>query len=764
MSIEFGVQFSHLFGTYGEFTVGTDTSALRACYILTKIRPGSSGQWESDLASQMLPWREIFDVEELTFDELVQRDLDDSRVAHDLIPYLIGEKDQSPRFFPPILAVLVPKEQQESSIGRYYPKLTIPEKNENVMMFEDLFQFEKIAFDGQLSPLGTIRYNRHRSRFVIVDGQHRAMAILALHRQLNKSWGSDRYASYYAHLKVSPDQLHRIELPVCVVFFPDMSEGGTVASENNLVLKDICREIFLVVNKNAKKVSAERELLLDDNDFAARMMRRTLSSLKNRGEENENLARIYSFAYGDSTENAGGTVVTGSTEYCSAISLHKIHAATVFGVADAFRFHDPADITDGRRTKNPARPGSILIGTELESLPTLSRWSGKYHPPKQVNKAVEFLGTVADKPLLRLFDDFVPFSVANRELRKLRTRLRDAAHQADVVQSKCYTLLFEGSGVLNVFEDHRKRLSEKVEEAKELGEEVGDYIRSQLDDARAVAVALEKHSEALQERRAERLFHLDGNWVSESATGEERATIKAVARNLYSTLATQAFQIGYVMAVHTVVEQLIEEENAPSYELRIGLTDFVSEILVTALNSFFDSDDSVRHRSFSGIIGSDRVWVFEGNRPGLRRLLNRAGVKELNERQWPFFRYAVWEMALSKYGRPGLKKVIDANSAYGGRFLTNLERVVSDILSLRESYKERAVSRSLDAAEFRQELETLAAHLEGEGRISEEIETAIEERKQEKAAEVERECNESLMAALGNLEDGGMMVAAIVSK
>jgi hypothetical protein len=41
---------------------------------------------------------EIFKIEELTFDELLQRDLDDSRVAHDLIPYLLGEKEAAARF------------------------------------------------------------------------------------------------------------------------------------------------------------------------------------------------------------------------------------------------------------------------------------------------------------------------------------------------------------------------------------------------------------------------------------------------------------------------------------------------------------------------------------------------------------------------------------------------------------------------------------------------------------------------------------------
>ena len=97
----FGIQKFQIFGTSGEFSVGSGATQIRAQYILTKMRPGQEGNWENQLASQMKPWREVFKVEELTFEELIQRELDDSRVAHDLIPYLLGESGHSARFFPP---------------------------------------------------------------------------------------------------------------------------------------------------------------------------------------------------------------------------------------------------------------------------------------------------------------------------------------------------------------------------------------------------------------------------------------------------------------------------------------------------------------------------------------------------------------------------------------------------------------------------------------------------------------------------------------
>ena len=295
---EFGVQLVSAFGSFGEMAVGAQGSRIRARYLLTKMRPGLDGDWDNELASQMVPWREVFKVEDLSFEELLQRDLDDSRVAHDLIPYLLGQTGARAPFFPPILAVIVPKKDGISGIEPLYPPRTETTAGGISEKYGELFKFEQVLC-GQIdksgnvkevpSPLGRLLYNRQRSAFVIVDGQHRAMAVLALHRQLMQGWKGSAYAAYYDHIRVTPEQVRNIALPVCIVYFPDVVEGG---GWNGPTLTAICRELFVTVNRSAKPVSASRELLLDDADLAARMMRQTLSKLKNRGEHNSGLARI----------------------------------------------------------------------------------------------------------------------------------------------------------------------------------------------------------------------------------------------------------------------------------------------------------------------------------------------------------------------------------------------------------------------------------------------------------------------------------------
>ena len=237
--------------------------------------------------------------------------------------------------------------------------------------YGELFKFEQVLC-GQIdksgnvkevpSPLGRLLYNRQRSAFVIVDGQHRAMAVLALHRQLMQGWKGSAYAAYYDHIRVTPEQVRNIALPVCIVYFPDVVEGG---GWNGPTLTAICRELFVTVNRSAKPVSASRELLLDDADLAARMMRQTLSKLKNRGEHNSGLARIYSFAFGDSDGDLGKQVVAGQLEYSSAVALYKLHSAASFGRPDAFRLmpNTFVDVSSMVNARNPVRPITLLAGS-----------------------------------------------------------------------------------------------------------------------------------------------------------------------------------------------------------------------------------------------------------------------------------------------------------------------------------------------------------------------------------------------------------------
>lgn len=759
MTFSFGVQKDPIFGTYGEFAIGSDGNRVRAQFLLTKMKPGSEGNWENTLASQMKPWREIFNIEELTFDELLQRDLDDSRVAHDLIPYLLGEKGAFARFFPPILAVLVPKKSENPGISSYYP--SPHNQTETSISFGNLFDFVKAEMDGQISPLGSIQYNPQKSAFIIVDGQHRAMALLALHRQINESWAGNRYAAFYNHLSLSEDQVKNIELPICIVFFPDLHEDNEIYKQQGIDLKTVCREIFLVVNKTAKRVSQSRELLLDDEDFAAKMMRETLSKLKGRGEDKASLARIYSFAFGDSiseAQNRKSEVVAGQLENSSAVVLHKMHAAIAFGVPAGFNLEQPQDITDGRRVLNSERPASILIGTPLQKWATLSRRSGKYHPPDEVEQAVKYLSEITDTVILSLFDKFRPFAAHNHEMRALRNRLQDPALKGDPIQAKCYSLLFEGSGVRTVFEEHINRLKDRKQNLEDEGQTVGDYILNQLNDAQAALAQVNRYEDEIKKRRASRLFNIDyDKFFSTEGNEDERKELLDKAKWIYDTISTQAFQLGFLMAVHSVVELFMQPDT--QYEERLKITKFVTNLYLNALNKYFSNNDNVEHRTLKGFVTELKTRIFDPNQLGLRGLLSQS-VKELNESQWVFFRYCVLEIVHSKYSYEKILEYLEIpeNNSLTETYRDLLPELLDSIINIREGYVQKAVDSVFNSREFKQEIEIEKAKLSGQEKSEDEIEEHEKQVKSKKEQEIKDKSQEHIKASLGEYAEASTIV------
>ncbi|KYC40739.1 hypothetical protein WA1_24175 [Scytonema hofmannii PCC 7110] len=761
MSFSFGVQKDPIYGTYGEFTIGSDDNKVRAQFLLTKMKPGSEGSWENALASQMVPWREVFNIEELTFDELLQRDLDDSRVAHDLIPYLLGASGAFARFFPPILAVLVPKRTDKTGIKSYYPNP--PNQSEVSISFGDLFDFEIAKIGEQISPLGVIRYNRQQTAFIIVDGQHRAMAVLALHRQINDSWAGNSYAAFYNHLSLKEAQIRNIELPICIVFFPDLYENNEKYKHKGIDLKTICREIFLVVNKNAKPVSKSRELLLDDEDLAARMMRETLSKLKGRGESEASIARIYSFAFGDAVSEAQHRkteVVVGQLEYTSAVALHKMHAAASFGMPAAFNLEQTQDITDGRKTQNSERSASILIGTTLQKWSSLSRRSGKYHSPDEVQEAVKLLADVTDAVILPLFDKFHPFAVHNYEMRALRTRLSDPALKGNPIQHKCYSLLFEGSNVRNVFDEHIKRLRERQQNEESAG---NDYITNQLDDALSTASALTMRQEEIKRRRAARLFSIDyDKFFSIEGSESDQKELLIRAKWIFDTVSTQAFQLGFLMAVHSIVELLIEP--GISYNRRFQVIEFITNLYIAALNTYFSSNSDVEHRTLTGFVNEDRTRIFDPNHLSLRGLLSQS-ISELNEEQWIFFRYAILEIIHSKYAYKTVLNQLNTDSApsLAEAYKNSLPNIIDSILKLRADYIEAAVKKTLNSNEYKQEIQMLYARLTGEGKDANEIEKTVQQRQDIVESEVREKSKQNIYASLGEFAKAEKIVNRLLS-
>src|SRR4051812_16891423 len=91
-------------GSVGTFSVRpTDSgeSSIPVRYIQTHMRFTLESSHQQRLFENLVPVREIFDNRNLGFDEIMQRDIDDSRVSTSLIPYLLSVgKGEAVKFFP----------------------------------------------------------------------------------------------------------------------------------------------------------------------------------------------------------------------------------------------------------------------------------------------------------------------------------------------------------------------------------------------------------------------------------------------------------------------------------------------------------------------------------------------------------------------------------------------------------------------------------------------------------------------------------------
>jgi hypothetical protein len=276
----------------------------------------------------------------------------------------------------------------------------------------------------------------------------------------------------------------------------------------------------------------------------------------------------------------------------------------------------------------------ILTGAGGPPFQSISRRTAKTRTPQEVEFIVTRIAELTDRIMLPFFDDLRPCTAHNRATRELLEALNDASALAVPVQSKCRAVLFDGTGKRHVFEEHVDRLKERAQELRERGDNVPAYIATQLNYCDSVARALQDREDGVKLHRAYYLFNIDvQNFQNrEKATVEhETRELRARGKAIFDALSTQAFQLGYLMAVLTHVE--ITLPSGATYEERLAATSFMSQLYLHGLNAFF-AVGSTRHRTLAGYVAEPRARAFDANEQGFRGLIAAGNVRELNEKQW----------------------------------------------------------------------------------------------------------------------------------
>jgi hypothetical protein len=462
-----------LSGSVGSFNVGAgrpSQHSLEVKYFLTHVGLHFSYGSNEKVLSHLAPVREIFDFEQLDFDEIMQRDIDDARVSGELVPYLLDAKSTDLiKLFPPIIVVVLPVTERENRPADLYPKVDyvpVPpsEEVEHERKFlragvvgQEVFQFEQPVVDGQTEPHDLVRFrlNTHKTRLVIVDGQHRAMALLALYRNLKDEWSDEKRApfkEYYAEWTpayIQQFNLSQINLPVMFCTFPGLCEGYS----GDLNLKKAARAIFLTLNKTARKVSNSRNILLDDNDLIALFLRRTLSVVKAKDARSPRSLRIFHVEL---------------DQFEDRIKIKSPIAVT--GVNHIYYLVEHLLLNKGDEDVNGAKPRSGKFYKRKDLSRVMERLDARERLGVAVADATTrdiFTAAVGEQLghafydkygsyVVRLFEGFDPYEIHNRSVLDLENRLEALEDR------KLRPILFEGQGIGRVFEAHRENVAEKL--------------------------------------------------------------------------------------------------------------------------------------------------------------------------------------------------------------------------------------------------------------------------------------------------------------
>lgn len=477
---------ARLAGTLGQFR----TAGVPMDYILTKatltLTAGSSLE-QSSLAKHLRLMREVLDVKHLAFEQLLQRDLDDDRVARRLIPYLLSGKQDAPAFFPPVLAVLLPIRGAGGEFaepGDRYPERATPKFVKENGQF-----WEEIAFGGTMRvrrqvqdesagemelSAGQLEWNTSESALLVLDGQHRTMALLAIHRYLTNSWptASMRFKAFYEDVLLEADldgRLARarevgwrVELPITVCWpAPQPGQIGPTPLA-------AARKLFVDLNQNARRMGRGRTLLLADTALVGEMLRAFLEDA--RGEKPT--LPICAIDYEEQTVDTNKY----SKRWSCLTTLKHLELMFILAtsgsarvVADVGGSFTMAVAPDKKlaRIKQTLRAVELARGAEIASLQLEEIAAGNSETVLEVvchdsdfrkRLGRQFADTWG-RAIAILLSEVVPLDAHLRSLEWLRDEVATSPELSDDVVAAAREALFDGAGLFYVLQNANKQRS-----------------------------------------------------------------------------------------------------------------------------------------------------------------------------------------------------------------------------------------------------------------------------------------------------------------
>lgn len=635
----------HLNGTIGSFRVSTDdgkSAGVEVRYLLTHVTL-SEKQGQTQLLSMLAPVREVFDLKQLGFDEIMQRDIDDARVSLELIPYLLDTSTTGLiKLFPPIVAVALPLKPNSRVPDSNYRKVehSLVDSSEHKgikdsrttagELGQEQFEFFQHLRSGLPIPEGArMSLARDNCTLAIVDGQHRAMALLALYRNLTGGWSDARRSPYEGYYKVWPEKeirsynLNELQLPVLICAFPQLD--GTLKQDIDVVRA--ARRVFLTLNKTAKKVSDSRNKLLNDQDIVAECLRATLSHIKGLDAKDDTGLRIWNVELdqeGDRVKIVSEAAFTGVNHLYHLISHILMAQAPVRGIEARGKAGAPRKSLDYAYTrlclKDTLTSDQRMVNTRVNYSDEIaevfrSTWTTLYVP-------------IIDRILGKVYP-FAAFARATINLNQELVGKRDAELEK---------MLFDGQATSRTFDDFREGLNRRV------GDDEPNWttpeIKETLSRVNAVLASRKAAVESMRATRASFMIDAMSGAAKKKVTTDgvvARPVRDAMDRLFENVFSTVAFQTA---AVCTYVEAIQVAFGSIEHSTMLLLDEYIEAMNGLLRPKNIDDLKALMH-TFEGDLALEPEVKLTSGGPTFRQVVLPG---ELQPAEWPKYRYLLLEL------------------------------------------------------------------------------------------------------------------------
>lgn len=563
-------QYVH--GTWGSF----NTFAGQVNYLETKARLDQGTSSETRLTKFLKPVREALPIKDMDFNQLLQRDLDDHRVAVDLVPYLLT-KLKGPVFFPPIVACLLPFESGNplDSFPNKTPETIVNDEIGNSWSSQEYgesFKFDRLVDDETCFTevkVGKLSWNEEKVELIIIDGQHRAMAILAIFRTIHQQWSgsAEKYKSFYENQvnnclrdfteEQKKSLFENLELPVNIIWFPNL--------ESNESQQSCARKIFVDLNKNARPPSGSRLLLLTDTELKGIFTRRLLNEFRKTNDEFPIYAVEYDNPDGDQTSFSKWSVITNITNISESIK-RSIFSADRYYKDQFSKFSKDSETLEKQNFRESLNIDSFIQKNTDEDGIRYEReqiFNTKF-PPSAKEKLEEAFINGWGCVLLKMFSTLKPFKAHSQAL----NTIKDGMITGNSSISLAKEALFEGVGIywtLRDQDDYFKNINLKRKEMDEKPmPRTGDVL---------AAWDIQKNKEIEFDKLRAKIYLNKDN---------EEFILKS--NNCFSMFATAACQVGFILAVRSIAHiSNVDFKNIP---------DFADKV-ITSANKYLDDNPEV---------------------------------------------------------------------------------------------------------------------------------------------------------------------------